>query len=61
MISREAGFIQTSVLSARLGSIDALRGFFIILMLVDHMRENFYLTAPLSDPVDDLPHSPAPF
>ena len=61
MISREAGFIQTSVLSERLGSIDALRGFVMILMLVDHMRETFYLHAQVSDPVDVLTTSPELF
>ena len=61
MISREAGFIQSSVLSERLGSIDALRGFVMILMLVDHMRETFYLHAQVSDPVDVLTTSPELF
>ena len=61
MISKEAGFSQSSVLSDRLGSIDALRGFVMILMLVDHMRETFYLHAQVSDPVDALTTSPELF
>ena len=61
MISKEAGLIQPAVLSDRLGSIDALRGFVMILMLVDHMRETFYLHAHVSDPVDALTTSPELF
>lgn len=61
MISKEAGLIQSSVLSDRLGSIDALRGFVMILMLVDHMRETFYLHAQVSDPVNVFTTSPELF
>ena len=38
----------------RLQSIDALRGFVMALMLVDHIRETFYLHKQVSDPVDAL-------
>ncbi|RMX04832.1 DUF1624 domain-containing protein [Corticibacter populi] len=37
---------------SRLQSIDALRGFVIVLMLLDHVRETFYLHAQVSDPMD---------
>ncbi|MBW6526273.1 DUF1624 domain-containing protein [Sphingomonas sp. RHCKR7] len=37
---------------ARLGSIDALRGLVMLLMLADHTREYFFLSAPVSDPMD---------
>lgn len=37
---------------ARIGSIDALRGFVMLLMLVDHVREFFYLHAQVGDPMD---------
>ncbi len=38
--------------SARLISIDALRGLVILLMLVDHAREYFFLHAQVGDPMD---------
>ncbi|MFH6783224.1 MULTISPECIES: DUF1624 domain-containing protein [Methylobacterium] len=38
--------------AARIGSIDALRGFVMLLMLVDHVREFFYLHAQVRDPID---------
>lgn len=46
--------INTSLspLSARLQSIDALRGFVIVLMLLDHVRETFFLHMQVSDPMD---------
>lgn len=37
--------------SARLTSIDALRGFVMIVMLLDHVRETFYLHLQVSDPM----------
>lgn len=37
---------------ARIGSIDALRGLVMLLMLVDHVREFFYLHAQVGDPVN---------
>lgn len=36
----------------RIGAIDALRGLVMLLMLVDHAREFFYLQAQVSDPVN---------
>ncbi|MCY1076585.1 DUF1624 domain-containing protein [Archangium lansingense] len=36
----------------RIATIDALRGFVMLLMLVDHAREFFYMHAQVSDPVD---------
>ncbi|AWI87724.1 hypothetical protein C0214_05065 [Methylobacterium sp. DM1] len=36
----------------RIGAIDALRGLVMLLMLVDHVREFFYLHAQVSDPVN---------
>lgn len=36
----------------RLLSIDILRGLVIVIMLLDHVRETFYLHLQLSDPID---------
>jgi len=38
--------------SHRLLSIDTMRGFVIILMLFDHVRETFFLHQQVSDPMD---------
>ena len=45
----------------RLQSIDALRGFVMVLMLVDHIRETFYLHRQVADPMDALATSPELF
>ncbi|CAO4166748.1 DUF1624 domain-containing protein [Methylorubrum aminovorans] len=42
----------TPVPRTRIGAIDALRGLVMLLMLVDHVREFFYLHAQVSDPVN---------
>jgi len=46
---------------ARLQSIDALRGLVMVIMLVDHVRENWFLYKPVSDPVDALATDPSLF
>lgn len=38
--------------SARLQSIDALRGLVIVIMLLDHVRETFFLHHQVGDPMD---------
>ena len=43
----------------RIGSIDALRGAVILLMLVDHTREFFFLHAQVGDPMDLATTPPA--
>lgn len=45
--------------SARLASIDLLRGSVMLLMLLDHVRETFYLHHQVSDPMDVETVSPA--
>ena len=45
----------------RLISIDALRGFVMVVMLIDHIRETFYLHLQVSDPVDVFVTSPELF
>ncbi|MBU2972269.1 DUF1624 domain-containing protein [Pseudoalteromonas sp. C2R02] len=41
-----------NVFRSRIASIDILRGFVIILMLIDHARERFYLHKQVLDPMD---------
>lgn len=45
----------------RLLAIDALRGFVMLIMLVDHIRENWFLHMQVSDPMDPLVVAPALF
>ena len=47
--------------AGRIPSIDALRGLVILLMLVDHTREFFFLHAQVSDPMDVTTTEPALF
>jgi uncharacterized membrane protein len=44
--------LSSSLPSQRLAQIDLLRGLVMLLMLLDHVRETFYLHMQLSDPVD---------
>ncbi|WP_421683470.1 DUF1624 domain-containing protein [Stutzerimonas urumqiensis] len=52
---------MTSTPATRLRSIDALRGLVILLMLLDHVRETFYLHMQVSDPMDVAQTDPALF
>lgn len=36
----------------RLQSIDTLRGFVMVVMLLDHLRETWFLHVPVADPID---------
>jgi len=47
--------------TARLSSIDLLRGTVMVLMLLDHVRETFFLHVQMGDPVDVAKASPALF
>jgi len=47
--------------SPRLASIDQLRGTVMLLMLLDHVRETFFLQHQVSDPMDAATVSPALF
>lgn len=49
------------VAPGRIVSIDALRGLVILLMLVDHAREFFFIHAQVSDPMDLETTAPALF
>ncbi|EJL03060.1 membrane protein, putative [Pseudomonas fluorescens Q2-87] len=48
----------TTKTSMRMLAIDALRGFVMLLMLVDHVRETFFLHHQVSDPIDALSVTP---
>ncbi|MCQ3830264.1 DUF1624 domain-containing protein [Microbulbifer elongatus] len=45
----------------RIASIDIMRGLVIVLMLIDHVRERFYLHMQVSDPMDVNSTDPALF
>ncbi len=47
--------------SVRLTSIDALRGLVMVIMLLDHLRETWFLYMPVGDPVDARTVMPALF
>ncbi|UYC12942.1 heparan-alpha-glucosaminide N-acetyltransferase domain-containing protein [Xanthomonas sp. CFBP 8445] len=47
--------------AARLASIDLLRGTVMLLMLLDHVRETFYLHHPVGDPMEVEGTAPALF
>lgn len=40
------------VARVRLQNIDALRGFVMVLMLLDHVRETWFVYVPVTDPID---------
>lgn len=46
---------------SRLQSIDALRGLVMVIMLLDHVRETWFLYMPVGDPVDARTIMPALF
>jgi uncharacterized membrane protein len=48
-------------LKTRLHSIDALRGLIILFMLLDHVRETFFLHRQVTDPMDVAVTEPALF
>lgn len=52
---------MTQQLSQRLLAIDALRGFVILIMLLDHVRETIYLHHQLPDPMNISETEPALF
>jgi len=50
-----------AVSGSRLQSIDALRGLVMVIMLLDHVRETWFLYMPVGDPVDARTIMPALF
>lgn len=59
----QSGVIGTAAKSAgaRLRSIDALRGLVMVVMLLDHVRETWFLHVDITDPVDARTIMPALF
>lgn len=52
---------QAAVNRRRLQSLDALRGFVMVIMLLDHIRENWYLYMNVPDPVNPVTVEPVMF
>jgi uncharacterized membrane protein len=52
---------DAATMRTRLTSIDALRGFVMVLMPLDHLRETWFVYVPVADPVDARTTLPALF
>jgi len=50
---------EESAKTGRIASIDALRGLVMVLMLLDHLRETWFLHVPVADPIDARTSLPA--
>lgn len=59
--SIDSNISDPKTISKRLISIDALRGFVMVIMLIDHVRETFFLHMQVGDPVDVTITSPELF
>ncbi len=59
--NRNTGTMTNGIATTRLQSIDALRGFVMVIMLLDHVRETFFLHLQVGDPVDARTVMPALF
>lgn len=53
--------VTAATARVRLESIDALRGFVMVVMLLDHVRETWFLHMQVSDPADALTIDPLLF
>ncbi|ANI76692.1 DUF1624 domain-containing protein [Sphingobium sp. EP60837] len=53
--------VAPTAVTTRLQSIDALRGLVMVIMLLDHVRETWFLYMPVGDPVDARTVMPALF
>ncbi|SEI21392.1 DUF1624 domain-containing protein [Pseudomonas asplenii] len=58
MTSTPGSLASSAVLNTRLCAIDALRGFVMLCMVVDHVRETFFMHRQVGDPVDALTVAP---
>jgi uncharacterized membrane protein len=59
--SASSGIANPAMARTRLIAIDALRGLVMLFMLVDHVRETWFLHMQVSDPVDASTADPALF
>lgn len=59
--SADRGAARPAAARVRLTNIDALRGFVMVLMLLDHLRETWFVYVPVADPVDARTTMPALF
>lgn len=51
-IGKAAPAQTASVAGVRLANIDALRGFVMVLMLLDHLRETWFVNYVVNDPIN---------
>lgn len=61
VLSDSTATTQATAVRTRLQSIDALRGLVMVVMLLDHVRETWFLHMQVSDPADALTVDPALF
>ena len=59
--SFQASSAPASALSQRINSIDMMRGLVMLIMLLDHVRERFFLQYQVADPMDVASTDPALF
>lgn len=48
----EANTDTAAAVKSRIASIDIMRGLIIILMMMDHVRERFFMHTPIGDPIN---------
>lgn len=60
-MSMPPAILPTPLSHQRLQSIDALRGFVMLIMLLDHVRETFFMQHQVSDPMAVETTDPALF
>ena len=59
--SKSAAVASPARAHARIAVIDVMRGLVMVIMLLDHVRETFYLHVPVSDPMDVTTTEPSLF
>jgi uncharacterized membrane protein len=58
-IAKDAAAARPAQARSRIEVIDVMRGLVMVIMLLDHVRETFYLHVPVSDPMDVATTEPA--
>ena len=59
--AKDAAVAQPAQARTRIEVIDVMRGLVMVIMLLDHVRETFYLHVPVSDPMDVATTEPSLF